>query len=78
MINQHGLSNMSQKGITAYAYKQAHHRMALRSKFNLLWQDSPKLASIGVSADNDILDLRLAANCSLMDLLLLTGSSAIE
>ena len=69
---------MSQEGVAAYAYKQAHHRMALCSKFNLLWQDSPELASMGVGADNDILDLRLAANCSLMDLLSLTGSSAIE
>ena len=78
VINRHGLSNVSQEGVAAYAYKQAHHWMALCSKFNLLWQDSPELASMGVGADNDILDLRLAANCSLMDLLLLTGSSAIE
>lgn len=78
VINRHGLSNVSQEGVAAYAYKQAHHRMALRSKFNLLWRDSPELASMGVGADNDILDLRLAANCSLMDLLSLTGSSAIE
>ena len=36
VINRHGLSNMSQEGVAAYAYKQAHHRMALRSKFNHL------------------------------------------
>ena len=78
VINRHGLSNVSQEGVAAYAYKQAHHWMALCSKFNLLWWDSPELASMGVGADNNILDLQLAANCSLMDLLSLTGSSAIE
>ena len=43
VINRHGLSNVSQEGIAAYAYKQAYHQMALRSKFNLLWRDSSEL-----------------------------------
>ena len=68
------ISNTNQEGIAAYTYKQAHLCMALCSKFDHLWWGSPELASMGVGADNDILDLRMAASAPLLDPLSLAES----
>lgn len=61
------LSDSTQEGLAAYAYKQAYFRTTLRSRFEHLWRDSPELANMGVGADNEILDLRLAASSSLVE-----------
>lgn len=66
-IHRPFLSNAAQEGIFAYARKQAHICTALRSRFELQWRGSPELASMGVGADDEILDLQMAASTSLID-----------
>lgn len=56
------------EGMNAYARKQAHLRRSLRTSFNHLWRCSEQLISLGIGADNDILDLREAATWRLLDL----------
>lgn len=72
------LSDSTQEGIAAYAYKQAHLRTTLRSRFERLWRDSAELANMGVGADNEILDLRLAASSSLFKFPVLASPMDIE
>ena len=56
------------EGMNAYACKQAQLRRSLRTSFNHLWRSSEQLISLGIGADNDILDLREAATWRLLDL----------
>lgn len=61
------LSDAIREGLAAYAYKQAHIRMTLRVDFESMWRDSPVLASIGVEANDPILDLGMVGSMSLLD-----------
>ena len=55
------------EGMSAYANKQAHIRRSMASSFNDLWRGSIEFITLGVDADNDILDLRLAAGTDLLE-----------
>lgn len=50
------------EGLEAYAQKQAYYRRALHDQFNYLWRQSAELCTLGIGADNEILDWDVAAN----------------
>jgi hypothetical protein len=62
-----GLDDNVTEGMAAYANKQAHVRRSIASSFEQLWRHSPEFTTLGVGADNEILDLRLAASIDLLD-----------
>lgn len=65
--NMHvGLSGDVQEGMIAYACKQAHIRRSMKSSFNYMWQSSEELISLGIGADNDILNLGLAVTADIL------------
>lgn len=61
------LSPELMEGMMAYAKKQASIRTKIRQSFNLMWRESSELISMGVGADNEILDLGLAATSDLLE-----------
>jgi hypothetical protein len=46
------------EGILAYAAKQAAIRQSIHSSFNHLWRGSVEFVTLGIGADNDILDFQ--------------------
>ena len=62
-----GLQPDVAEGMFAYANKQAHIRRSMASSFNDLWRGSAESIALGVGADNDILDLGLAAGTDLLE-----------
>ena len=62
-----GLSRDEEKGVIAYASKQAHIRRSMRSTFDHIWRSSHELIQLGIGADNDILDLDYAAGVDLLN-----------
>jgi hypothetical protein len=54
------------EGISAYACKQASIRRSIRTSFNQLWHCSDEFKKLGIGADDEILDLPLAATQKLL------------
>ena len=57
-----GLQATVAEGLLAYAQKQAYYRRALHDKFDHTWRYSAEFCALGIGAENEILDLEVAAN----------------
>jgi hypothetical protein len=70
-----GLMPEVAEGMVAYASKQAQIRRSIRSSFDHLWRNSDEFISLGIGADNDILDLRYAATYNILDAAPMLGAA---
>ena len=59
------------EGVLAYACKQASIRRSIRTSFKQLWHRSDEFKTLGIGANDEILDLQQAAAYELLDTSLL-------
>ena len=59
------------EGVSAYACKQASIRRSIRTSFKRLWHRSDEFKTLGIGANDEILDLQQAAAHELLDTSLL-------